>query len=198
MSEDSRGPWIKTFTGKRFHLLNPTTDEVDIESIAHALATKCRYQGQCQGFYSVAEHCVIGADLIRPEFALAFLLHELSETYLPDVNSPLKPHLRWMQPSRCRETHATAWSMLERTHDIVMREALGVVTSEAEVTRFAVKDLDRRMFNWEAHHLVKGPYPEDYWLTAEGPPISPTMKPHCWSWEAAERNFLQSYARLKP
>lgn len=197
MSADSRGPWIKTFTGKRFHLLDPRPDEVDIESIAHALAVKCRYAGQCKGFYSVAEHCIIGSNLIEDPFKLSFLLHELSEVFLPDVTSPLKPfvkaHLAWDDPYK----RPDSWAVLEALHTNAMLQALGLPTTSATVTTRAVKDMDRRLFNYEAFHIIEGPFPEDYWLVAQGEPIPLQWPPHCWSWDTAEKRFLERYKELR-
>src|SRR4029077_4606123 len=80
--------WIQTFTGKKFHLLNPQQDEIDIEDIAHALGKMCRFTGHCRTFYSVAEHSVHASriDTINPLWAL---LHDTPEAYWGDMNRPL-------------------------------------------------------------------------------------------------------------
>ncbi len=91
-------PWIQTYTGKKFWPLAPKPIDIDILDIAHALSLKCRFEGHCVRFYSVAEHCCLVADLLlmqenNMQLACAGLLHDAAEAYLPDVLSPIKPIL---------------------------------------------------------------------------------------------------------
>jgi len=53
--------WIQTHSGKRFDLLDPAPEMVDVGDIAHALGMICRFTGHCSRPYSVAEHCVWGS-----------------------------------------------------------------------------------------------------------------------------------------
>lgn len=85
--------WIQTYTGKRFYLINPTEDMIDIEDIAHALSLNCRFAGHIRDFYSVAEHSVWVAHLCNEENKMAGLLHDASEAYIADIVSPFKPFL---------------------------------------------------------------------------------------------------------
>jgi len=94
--------FIQTFSGKRFHFLDPQEEELDISDIAHALSNICRYSGHVTEFYSVAEHCVILAEYVLnetadPKQALAALLHDASEAYLVDVPRPIKKYLSGYQ-----------------------------------------------------------------------------------------------------
>lgn len=82
--------WIETASGKSFYFLNPDPDSIDIHDIAYSLSNLCRYTGHCSAFYSVAEHSVYVASLLPSHLRLAGLLHDASEAYLGDVNSPLK------------------------------------------------------------------------------------------------------------
>lgn len=87
--------WIMTYTGKHFHLLNPQPDEVDRVDIAHALSNVCRFTGHTKDFYSVATHSILCAEQARKDgmsakIQLYCLLHDGSESYLADVNAPLK------------------------------------------------------------------------------------------------------------
>lgn len=82
--------WILTLTGKRFELLAPTAAMIDPMDIAHSLAHQCRFNGHTKGFYSVAQHCCIVADLVPAEHQLAALLHDATEAYVGDLVRPLK------------------------------------------------------------------------------------------------------------
>ncbi|MDP3848594.1 MAG: phosphohydrolase [Pseudomonas sp.] len=82
--------WILTLTGKRFELLAPTAAMIDPMDIAHSLAHQCRFNGHSRGFYSVAQHCCIVADLVPEEHQLVALLHDATEAYVGDLVRPLK------------------------------------------------------------------------------------------------------------
>lgn len=86
--------WLQTFTGKPLDLIDPKPEQVDILDIALGLSRIPRWNGQTSRFYSVAEHSIAAAALLRQEdgplFALIGLLHDASEAYLGDVPKPLK------------------------------------------------------------------------------------------------------------
>lgn len=87
--------WIQTFTGLKFDLIYPDTEQIVIEDIAHALSMKCRFNGHCKHFYSVAEHSLrvsmmLEAEKQTAEVQFFGLMHDAAEAYLPDVPSPLK------------------------------------------------------------------------------------------------------------
>lgn len=92
---DRFGDWMQTYTGRRFWPLDPRTEEVFIEDIAHALSLQCRYAGHCLRFYSVAEHSVLLAEWLQAngydrETCLWGLLHDAGEAYVLDMIRPLK------------------------------------------------------------------------------------------------------------
>ena len=82
--------WISTRTGRRFDYLNPTPDMISIDDIALGLSKECRYLGQCEGFYSVAQHSVLGARFVHADFQLEMLLHDAAEAYTGDCPTPFK------------------------------------------------------------------------------------------------------------
>ena len=83
-------PYVSTFLGNRFYLTRPHIDDVAIEDIAHGLAYQCRFNGQTQDFYSVAQHSLIVMQIVPEEYRLAALLHDAAEAYLGDMVKPLK------------------------------------------------------------------------------------------------------------
>lgn len=58
------GDWMSTYTGRRFYVCDPRTEEVFIEDIAHSLALQCRFNGHIRTFYSVAQHSLLVAGIV--------------------------------------------------------------------------------------------------------------------------------------
>ena len=82
--------YIETSAGRRFYFAEP---KFDIHEIAAALSKQCRFMGHTDRFYSVAEHCVLVADLMdyfELGDPLEGLLHDAHEAYCVDIASPLK------------------------------------------------------------------------------------------------------------
>lgn len=87
--------WIMTFSGLHYSLDNPQPDQVTLTDIAHHLSQICRYTGATKFFYSVAQHCLLGAgkmqeDGLSARLQLLFMMHDAPEAYYMDVNKPLK------------------------------------------------------------------------------------------------------------
>ena len=83
-------PWVQTFSGKKFDLINPSIDSVCLIDIAHALSRICRFNGHVKNFYSVAEHSVYVSNCVPEKYAKEALLHDAHEAYVGDVTSPMK------------------------------------------------------------------------------------------------------------
>ena len=81
---------IVTASGLYFDILEPTPDMVCIEDIAHSSSQCNRFTGHCRFPYPVSQHSRLGSYLVPMKYAMRFLLHDASETYIGDVNRPLK------------------------------------------------------------------------------------------------------------
>lgn len=86
-------------SGRRLNLLEPSPIDIEIEDIAHGLARLARWNGQTTGrhSFSVAQHCILVADLCRKRkpgwparWELAALLHDAPEYVIGDMISPFK------------------------------------------------------------------------------------------------------------
>ena len=86
---------ILTYTGKTIDPFNIKLSDICIEDIAHGLSLLCRYSGQCNRFFSVAEHSIIMAVYsgFRKYHPLAMLLHDAAEAYIGDIIRPVKREL---------------------------------------------------------------------------------------------------------
>ena len=86
---------IKLRSGRYLDLRNPQPDQFTFADIAGGLSKICRFGGQCQRFYSVAEHsyhCAIQAtkDGLSISDQKGVLLHDAAEAFIGDVVKPLK------------------------------------------------------------------------------------------------------------
>jgi uncharacterized protein len=176
--------WIQTYSGRKFHPLNPQRSEVFIEDIAHALSMMCRYTGHTKKFYSVAEHSVrvawrvmdLGADR---RTALAALLHDASEAYLCDIARPVK-----MQPE------FAAYRAAEAQLQSVVYGAFGIDAEPA-----LVKRADLELLSTEAHELMAPLHPE--WIkTVDLPEPLPLDIALGWDPDTAEDLFLGLFVEL--
>ena len=89
--------YIRTISGRKFHLFGNESSEIDIKDIAISLSNICRFTGHVTRAYSVAEHSLLVLKLVRilqghdsAEILLSALLHDAPEAYLADVSSPFK------------------------------------------------------------------------------------------------------------
>ena len=166
--------WIETFTGRRFYVLDPRVQDVDIHDIAHALSLITRFTGHTREFYSVAEHSVRVSRACAREDALWGLLHDASEAYLSDINSPLKH-----QPEMALYREA------EHRMMNVIAEAFGLDLREPA----SVKLADRRLLVTEKRDLMP---PSPDWLAFAGvEPLPEKIVP--WSPKLAELTFMQRF-----
>ena len=85
----------QTFTGHVFDPLDMKPIDVRLEDIVHGLSLTCRYNGQCREFYSVAQHSIHVANVLKMwgepiAVQLAGMMHDAAEAYLGDVITPIK------------------------------------------------------------------------------------------------------------
>lgn len=83
-------PSITTRSGRQVSLLDPQPAQIDIGDIAHGLAYQCRFNGQTNRFYSIAQHSLMVASILPDSLKLAGLLHDAAEAYVGDIVQPLK------------------------------------------------------------------------------------------------------------
>ena len=90
-----KGNPVGTYSGRMFYPLDPRPEDVYLTDIAHSLSLQCRYAGHCKWHYSVAEHSILVARLVRylggsPAEQLMAYLHDSAEAYVMDLPRPLK------------------------------------------------------------------------------------------------------------
>lgn len=170
-------PEILTASGQYFNLINPASNQFDIEEIAHALSHLCRFTGHTRMFYSVAQHSVMVSHLVPPEHALAGLLHDATEAYLGDVAAPLKQML-------------SDYKALEKQ----LEKALYKHFHLPAVLPDEVKLADRKALAAEARDLM--PPLGSVWHIIEGLNVDDIDPIEAWPPIKAKNIFLERYNSL--
>lgn len=81
---------INTRSGGYIDLLNPDPKDINLTDIAVGLANTCRFGGQMDQHYSVAQHSIYVAQKSPFRFKLRALMHDAAEAYLGDIQRPIK------------------------------------------------------------------------------------------------------------
>ncbi|MCK5015714.1 MAG: hypothetical protein KAS32_01470 [Candidatus Peribacteraceae bacterium] len=172
---------IVTQSGREVNVLNPTSEMICLEDAAYALSNLCRYTGHCNPAYSVAEHCV-HCSYIPEDIQLqrACLLHDLAESLINDLSSPLK-------------------EVLPKYKEIE-ENILCVVFSKYGLNSIApwdirIKEVDMAMLRIEINELM--PKSKAFDSVYETYPVLETPPPiQCWPAKYAEKMFLQRAEQL--
>ena len=131
-----------TASGKGHDLAKP---EIHWPDVSHALGMQCRFNGHTRCFYSVAQHCVNVAKLLRErgydiETQLMGLLHDAGEAYVGDITVPVQ---RMADTSDLKKLEATvlesvfACASLEVDDDM----AAAVHHADKDMGRLEIRDL---------------------------------------------------------
>ncbi len=82
-----------TFSGRVVDLASPDFTLFEIEDIARPLAYQCRFVGNTQAFFSVAQHSVLASRLAPPGFEYDALMHDCEEAFTGDWPTPWKARI---------------------------------------------------------------------------------------------------------
>lgn len=164
---------ISLLSGGVFDFVDLQSSTYTIEDIAHNLSSICRFTGACHKHYSVAQHSVLVSHAVPPESALDGLMHDASEAFMNDLNSPLKALLPQYKEL---EKKVEAFMFEREGLQFPMRSAIKL----ADISVFLAENRDLRGI--ESHSVDVEPWPKK---------IVP------WSREKAKKEFLKRYWELK-
>lgn len=143
--DDPEGPYIRCWSGRKFHLKDPSPGQWYLPDVARHAAGVRRYTGATD--FSIGQHMIVGAwmaERFYPEerlLAARFLVHDAPEAMYGDMSSPLKSlcpdyrrvltdaersfeeavNLTWLDDPKVKEVDTRMW-LTERL--IVMRDAI--------------------------------------------------------------------------
>ena len=165
-------PWMQTASGRRFHFLQCTAGEIDIDDIAHALSNICRFNGHCRKFYSVAEHSIYVSQFVSSHLALDGLLHDAAEAYIGDVIHPQKDYIR-------------DFRIIEDRIMVMVAARFGLIHEFHK--RHAIKQVDRKLCYTEGSQIM----PDiDDWEYKDTPY---DLKIQCFTPRIAKSEFLSRF-----
>jgi|SRR5579859_189219 len=181
LKQNADKAYIATYTGKKFFLLNPRIEDIDIIDIAHALALQCRWTGHCKFHYSVAQHAYY-CSLLGPENeAFHRLNHDDSEAYISDMNRPLKHYTE----------AGEAYMQVEEPLQGLIYDAFGL----SRIEPASVKIADNKMLYTEKAQIMGYTFNEaEKWSPDEG---QCSIVIERWSPEQAEHMFLERFYQLQ-
>lgn len=182
--------YIRTISGRKFHLHGADPDEIDIDDIAHALSHMGRFTGHTKRFYSVAEHSILVADIVGhltggedPWLLLTALMHDATEAYLADISAPFKGALT----NYC-DLEDFVWTRI--AHKYRLNPEMDPVIKKADWIALFAESLElqphsdqKTWFNWEEYGPAGAQYHRDF-----GVPNYPSA--------FAKRIFLREFKRL--
>lgn len=175
----TREVWLQTYSGGRFHPLNPVVDEVRIEDIAHALSLLNRFAGHTKVPYNVADHSLRVMDHCSPRYKLLGLLHDAAEAYVIDLPSPIK-----------NDSSMSNYRLMEARVQAVIFKACGVEAPSHAANGMPpdVAYVDARMLATEVRDLMSPPPEPWFWLPE---PYPGTIRP--LDHAQAEAAFLDAF-----
>lgn len=187
-------PWMQTFSHLHVVPLALQPEDVKIEDIAHALSNQCRFYGQCDPVYSVAEHCVRMTVLVSGGDAkLLALLHDAAEQYLSDILRPWKGSILF----RDLDGKLKTFDEIEKRLLNVILPALGIDHPVGEDRDWnLVKRADAAML-WRECKDVMHEDPTDWGLETPEQGIRPKGVIIPWTHKKAKKRFLAKYSELK-
>jgi hypothetical protein len=146
--------YLLTASARKLNFLDPRPDDIHILDIVEGLSKESRYNGQCRGLYTVAQHSWLCSQIVAPPYQLEALMHDAAEAYCKDIMTPLKQEL-------------PDYQAIEARIDAVIRAKFGLPLSMSP----AVKKADLILLATERRDLMP---PDDPWPQLAG--IDPLPK----------------------
>lgn len=198
-ARDTNKHVMETANGRFVDLSDPQPETISIEDIAWALSMTCRFGGHVARFYSVAEHAVLVALLLRDrgEHGSTVVLHGLHhddhEAFLCDIPTPLKNLM------------GDAYDDIKVPLDLAIAESLGLRADWFDYP--SVKWADATALRLEAHMLKacggNHPHWSGAWQRYDLQEVPSALVPdefkgrEPWSPDEAFRNFIRLDRKLR-
>jgi hypothetical protein len=171
------GPTIALVGGTYFDYMNPLGSDFNIYDVAHGLSNICRFGGQCQEFYSVAEHSVHVSNIIEKGYEYEGLMHDAAEAFIGDIPKPLKHMLK-------------DYMAIEYRAEIAVMDRFKVKFPFSP----PVKVADLQMLKTEQAQAMRN---GDNWQTTGGENAA-EIRINFWTPDEAKEQFLERFHEIYP
>lgn len=136
---------IELHCGGFLDFAHPDPAQIQLGDVAHGLSQICRFTGQTEKFYSVAEHAVLVSTRLRNEGYSDWaqwegLHHDNAEAFVGDLNKPLKDLLE----PQFKQIELRVWEAVNIAFD------LGLIPPQNP----CVKEADNWALSLEAYLLL--------------------------------------------
>ncbi len=148
---------MTTFNGRRFNIMEPIIDDIDLGDIIQSLSNQCRFAGHCDRFYSVAQHSVNVAHLVADEFKPWALFHDAAEAYISDIPRPVRNAIPTLDGIESRilfviaGRYSLSWPIPKAVliaDDLMLAIEINEITNDQEQQK--VPDLEGKMIELES------------------------------------------------
>ena len=195
-------PYLTRFA-RQIDLADLQPEDINWHDIAERLATLARFnKGHAGPPFSVAQHCVMGADALWREtetaaLAAQFLLHDAHEAFIGDITTPVAEALNRAHRNLGCIAGATHTAIAGIKTDLDMRVyACAGITHPllSPPAHEAIADMDERMLRVEAEFLFGMDAIRD-WPTSDlpRPRLAGPLKQ--WPWPKAADEWLKRFGR---
>lgn len=159
-------------SGAYFDYADPNVDDLQLEGLVLALSKICRFNGHTLQSYNVAQHSYVCSLLAPNEYKMEALLHDLHESVIGDMPSPLKKII-------------PEYSAYEEKIAGLFRSKFGLPVKTSNV----VAEIDRLMLFWEKRDIVGRP--RDDWGES---PMVPSGKLWALHPDRSFELFMKAYS----
>ncbi|MGB3415743.1 MAG: hypothetical protein WBA36_03650 [Mesorhizobium sp.] len=205
-------PFIDSFhgDGSVMNLAALEPADIDFTAMAAGLSKLARYNAACRcEAYSVAQHCVMGADALMRETGDAvlagyFLLHDGHEYLIGDITRPVARLLDHVYAAEQRRRFQgrggvlsvqTAIELIKATFDRVIHHAAALPSLQSmPIYARQVREMDERMLRAEGLALF-GPKAAEHLPAENLPPPKLTGAIRPWGAMKAELAFVDRLDR---
>lgn len=159
---------------QKIHLKNHTYFDLRPKDMALGLAKRCRFGGSVPGWYSVAEHAILGSYMTHDKkLQREFLVHDNAEYVFEDVMSPVAALIPEYKQKR------------DEFQYFINNTLLGYSILDPRT-----KQLDNRLYCLEQWQLRNNPEYDP--IDTDEPGI---IFPQ-WDWQTAEREYMKRFHQL--
>lgn len=159
-------------------IVTPKPEQIRIKDAALSMAKTCRFLGALPGWYSTAEHCILGArKASNLKVARQFMIHDVAEFVFGDIPSPvgrLVPDFK---------------KLIRAFDKVVLFKYCGVEEFDPEVHEIDGKmcaSEQRYIRKQSDEHLWTEPYPQAEWYA------------YRWDWKQAYDAYISAFKYFFP